>query len=127
MTEEFFHDQLKRLKAKWPKAFDPESVKLIASHCAMMTNDAFMGIVSAFIGGRHMNKPPTPDEFLTAARRDHQWRFNRSVASAELAACQWSDRPLPEVLSQTEDFKGCKTVNEAIEVARLRLRVKESE
>lgn len=126
MTEEFFHEQLKRLRAKWPKAFDPESTKLIASHCAMMTNESFLNLVNVFIGSRPVTRPPLPVDFLEEAKRaeSRDLRFKAASTAAHSALSPW--RPLPEVLAQTDEFKGCQTVGEAIEVARLRLRVKDA-
>lgn len=117
MTQEFFQDQVKRLKMRFgEKAFDSEIVQLIGREVISMTREDFMRVVDVMIGQRAANKPPLVSDFREARLAQEKYKFNRVVQEA-VSPSNWQNG-LQAVLDR--DYPGCKTLSEAVELQKLR-------
>lgn len=127
MIRSEFDDQIKRLRVKFgDKAFDPETVALIATECITLKSEEFAKIASFFLGTRkHINPPMLPD-FKEAKLRAEKLAFNREVDSA---ADTMSSPPWQGGLKAflAKEYPGCKTLWEAVEVRKLHRAIAVSE
>jgi hypothetical protein len=132
MTEKFFMDQIARLKARFSeRAFDPEFTKIVAAECITMQDRAFENLVTFLIGSRAHNSPPKIADFREGRINEEKKGFQREVIGAARSVYGNSPsssshelKPIGEVLATS--FPGCKSVKEALEVARLKVMVEKA-
>jgi hypothetical protein len=123
LTPEFFAQQMSRLKTRFgEKAFDPETQRLIGLEVNDVPSDVLMRCVDSFISSRPHTKPPLVTDFREARLNFKKNEFNRDVDGAVNAMKVPWQNGLQKFLA--ENYPGCKTLNEAVEIERLRIRVK---
>lgn len=67
MTEEFFLQQIERLKGRFgAKSFDREFIRVAGTEVVTMPDEAFRRAVDAWIGSRKNNNPPLATDFRDA-------------------------------------------------------------
>ncbi len=129
MRTDFFNQQVERLKLRFsPKAFDPESTRLIGREVASLDEETFMRIIDFLITSRTHTKPPLLSDFRDARLRSEKQRLERDVDGAlramERDASQWSTDGLQKYLKQ--HYPGCRTLVDAVNVERLKIQVKKA-
>jgi hypothetical protein len=119
MTELEFKTEMHRLESTFsPSAFSFERLELIRRYVADIPARNFARIVDHLIA--NFRTPPLPKDFKEAAsaERNHMADL-RSVPS--IYQPDFKSKPLKKVLERF--YPGCETLNEAIEVEKIKLRV----
>ncbi len=114
--------QIERLKSRFgDRAFDPEFIDLARGEMARMRDDALIKMVDFFIGSRPANRPPLISDFRDGRYAAEKVSFNADVAGALKAL----DKPWQTGLKPylENNFPGCKTLEEAVEVRRLQIQI----
>lgn len=127
MTQEFFKNQISRLKERFSdRAFDNQFVMLIWADCHDMAESAFKRSCDVFIGSRSPNKPPLLSEFREARLAEEKTKFENDLKGAS----NFLKRKAPDEMRKhlrailSKEFGGVESVKDALDVARHRLRVK---
>jgi hypothetical protein len=116
MTQEFFEQQIDRLKVRFgEKAFDKEFVSLIAKECFSMQDADFLDLVNLMIATRKHNSSPILTDFREMRVQSDKNKFGRVVGHAVRAMSQHSKGTVHEALIRA-GFHGCKTIEEALNV-----------
>ena len=128
MTEQFFANQWQRLVTRFgERSMDAEFMRLCANEVHDMSEAAFARFCDVLIGSRTANKPPLLSEFREARLAENKRRFDNEVRGAANAMFGPSGTPqerkahVLKVLSK--EFGSVSSIAEALEVARLRLRL----
>ncbi len=125
MTNEFLHAQFERLRARFgKKAFDTQISHLIASEVWSMSESDFIGLVNFLIGTKPATRPPLLEDFRNGRLAAEKRRLDRDAKAASgVMASDWTSGGLRRALDANADWRGCKTLMEAVEVERLKLLV----
>lgn len=126
MTSEAWGHQKMRLRDHFGvKSLSNELSLLISVECKNMADRDLVEMVNVFIGSRRSNNPPTLVDFREGRLRFERLSFERDVNGAAVAL----DRPWQIGLKTflEKEFRGCKTINEAVEVKRLQNLLTEAE
>lgn len=120
MTTEVFNSEMKRIYGVFgEKHYPHERIRSIWSHWRDLPDNGFIKLVSHFINTRKIGDAPLPQDFIDAAHRERKNQFNRDVQGAADAVFDWSkQKGLKAFLD--ENYPGCKTLWEAVEVERIR-------
>lgn len=121
----FFQSQIKKLSEAFPgKNFDQARIGMIWSFCHDLANEQFSFIANHFIKTRSATRPPLPADFDEAARLEIKNAFSRDVEGAAAAM----NTPWPTGLKSflEKNYPGCKTINDAMSVERLKIQVKKA-
>lgn len=125
MTEEFFLPQILRLRARFgQKAFDNEFSRLLASEMKDVSDQDFLTIVNRMLSERKHTNPPVMMDFREAKHRLSQGRFNAEV-DRTATNLFWPAGSLGRALH--EHYPGAKDLKEAMEIARLKQRIKKAD
>lgn len=121
-------EQINRLKAHFgDKAFSEEFVKLIRNEIKNMADGDVIRCVDLFIGNRPHHKAPVLDDFRQARLSEQKVRVEYAAkeAIANMRRSPEFGSGLKKYLER--EFPGCKTLNEAIEVRKLQIRLAKAE
>ena len=128
MTQDFFKAQMKRLQTHFgDRHFNPEFTQLIWREIHDMSESGFARFCDVVIGSRTHNKPPLLSEFREARLAESKRRFENEVRGAANTMFGPSGTPeerkahVLKVLSK--EFGNVSSIAEALEIARMRLRV----
>lgn len=115
--------QFARLRKRFgEKAFDDEFITLAMREVRGMPDAAFVSFVDVCIGSRPHHKPPLLTDFreavLAAQRRKLEQDINGALRVFNHPAAEGG---LKRFLAL--NYPGCKSLNEAVEVRRLQLRI----
>ncbi len=120
MTEDFFRRQIERLKLRFgTKAFDPEFVRAVAVEVAAIPDEVFIRMVTSLIESRKHTNAPLMVDFREARLA---WERNRFTETVKKATNVFT-RPLPEIM---REHYNVDTKEEAMQIERLKIRIKES-
>ncbi len=121
-------NQINRLKSRFgEKAFDDEFVKLIQKELSGMVDANVIRCVDLFIGNRPHHKPPVLDDFRQARLTEEKVRIEYCAREAINNMNRDSVQNLGLKNYLAKEFPGCHTVNEAINVRRLQIRLQKLE
>jgi len=110
MTREFFDLQIDRLAERFGRRnFDAEFCSLAFTKVAGMAEGQFLRTIERWLGNRKPTNPPLLKDFEMAARV-HDGPPRAPAEPIE-------KKPLGTILTSA-GFPGCKSVNEAVEVAK---------
>lgn len=128
MTEQFFAEQWKRLEIRFgSKSMDAEFMRLCAREVHDMSDSALKRAVDVWIGSRTANKPPLLSEFREARLAEQKLRFDNDVRGAANTLFGPkggpSERKAHVLKVLSKEFGNVSSIAEALEVARLRIRV----
>lgn len=126
MTQAFFLQQVKRMHVRFgEKALDAEFVQLIWRETHDMSESAFQRFVDVMIGSRTHNKPPLLSEFREARMREQKLKFDNDVRGAAQTLAKQAPEEMRKHLRAilSKEFGSVSSIAEALEVARLRLRL----
>lgn len=125
MTEVFFVTQIDRLKRRFgEKHFDVEFMKLASFEVAKMSEMGFRRAVDVWIGSRSHNKPPLLSEFREAKLNEDKQKLSSDANYAnEVFNSGWHSG-LNKILR--EQYGNVTSVNEAVELVRLKTILKEN-
>lgn len=125
MTDQFFREQIKRLRTRFgDKAFDPEFIQLAWQVVHDMSEAGFRRFVDVLIGSRTANKPPLLSEFREARQQEQNLKFQNDLKGAS----QFLNRKAPEEMRKhmkqvlKRDFGGVDSLMDAVEVAKVQRR-----
>lgn len=123
MTRDFMASQFARLINRFgQKAFNDEFVILASREIYGMSEGAFITFVDVMIGSRPHTKPPLLSEFREARMAEEKRKLENDVRSAVREFEHPSARGgLKKFLAM--NYPGCKTLWEAVEVERLKIRI----
>lgn len=127
MTPEFWNHQKSRLIDRFgERNFSREFSLLVAVECNSMPDQEFLHAVSAMIGARKPSDPPLIKDFRDARLAYERRVFERDVRGASNAMNQtpWS---LGLRAYLAKEFPGCKTINEAVEVRKMQIQIRQAE
>lgn len=117
MTEEFYLNQVDRLKIRFgAKAFDSEVVKVLAIEAASMSDEFFRRTVDTWIGTRKNTNPPLLTDFREAKCAYERGKLTREADGAH----RTFSYGLKDALRH--HYK-VDTVEEAFELEKLKLRL----
>ncbi len=124
MLTNFLTEQITRLKTKFgDKAFDPETVKLIFREVYSLRDDAFKRVVDTMISSRPYNRPPMVVDFREARLKEEKNKFSELSDSLDVfTESKVNKESLQKYLK--ENFSGCSTLHEAVEVRRLQIQLR---
>ena len=130
MSPAFFFEQWDRLKVRFGvRAMDEEFKRLCALEVNTMSEAGFRRFVDVMIGSRMYNKPPLLSEFREARLNEEKLKFQNDV----IGAAAFVQKRAPEEMRNhlrnilSKEFGKVSGVAEALEVARVRLRIKKLE
>jgi len=123
MTGEIFAEQVKRLQMRFgTKALDQQFVDLVWRECREMSEGALITFVDVMIGSRPHTKPPLLQDFRDARLAEAKRKFESDVRGAVREFEHPSARGgLKKFLAM--NYPGCKTLWDAVEVERLKIRI----
>lgn len=122
MTQEEFKEQIKRLQVRFgAHHFDIEFCKLAFAEVGEMPAKAFKWAVETWLGHRPAHQPPLLAEFREARLAEEKAQLKRETEGARKS---WIGKQSYKGLQQVlvRDYPGAKTVCEAIEIAKKKLR-----
>lgn len=124
MTEIEFDKEIERLRAEFgSNYFKASRLKLIWDYVSDLSQYEFSRIVNGFLG--KMRQAPLPEDFREEARNIRRSialsKFDQNVNGA-IQAMGFSNASIQDALAKT-GYPGCKTINEAVEVERLKIRI----
>lgn len=124
MTFDFFKSQIDRLKLRFgEKAFDPEFIRLLHKEVNPMSNQSFVHVVDVLIGSRPASRPPLLIDFREMRIKIEKEDFNKVVNGAVKTVYNPANHNgLKSYLAK--EYPGCNSLWEAVEVERLRIKVK---
>ena len=122
MTEITWNTQKARLIDRFgDRNFSKEFSLMVAVECRSMPDVAFVDMVNAMIGSRRPNDPPLILNFREGRLAFEKRRFEADVNGAiNTVNKSW---PIGLKAYLAKEFPGCKTLNEAIEVRKLEIRL----
>jgi hypothetical protein len=127
MTSECWNHQKGRLIDRFgPRNFSSEFSLLVAIECRDLPDSVFVDIVNAMIGARKPMDPPLMRDFRDARLSFERRRYERDL----YGAIQALDQPAKHVGLKgylAKEFPGCKTINEAVAVRALQIKIKKAE
>lgn len=124
MTQIEFNEEMTRLIRSWPHKFFQERRVILYDLLKDQTQDWFKKIVTEFLSDAKY--PPTVANFRDALIRDKQKAFNEEVQSAAISFKSWNDEHItPNGLRKHLDSIGAKSLVEAVNMERKRLRQEE--
>ncbi len=126
MLSKTLAEQVARLKVRFgDRAFDAESVSLIRREVITMRDEDFVFMVDGLIASRPHTKAPLLTDFREGRLKVEKRIFDAQVSGAARAmGTQWSGG-LKAYLAR--EFPGCKTLNEAVEVRKLQIKIAKAE
>ena len=119
--------QFKRLKMRFgEKAFDEEFCRLAMKEVSIVSEQYFIIAVDRLIGSRTHTKPPMIDDFRQIRLNEERHKLTRQV---EESIQSMNDPRLGQGLRDylVKHYPGCSTVQEAVEIERLKLKIEEAE
>lgn len=124
MTEMEFDKEMEKLRAEFgSNYFKASRLKLIWDYVSDLSSYEFSRIVNGFLG--KLRHAPLPEDFKEEARNLRRItaisKFDQDVNGA-IRAMNFSNINIQEALTRA-GYPGCKTINEAVEVERLKIRV----
>ncbi len=126
MTNDFFKAQITRLQVRFPKALDNEFVMLAWKETHDMSESGFQRFCDVLIGSRTHHKPPLLSEFREARLNEHKRQFDndvRAAASVMFGGATPGSRKAHVLRLLSKEYGKVSSVTEAVEVARMKLRV----
>lgn len=125
MSPEFFKTQMDRLQKRFgAKAIDNEFTKLVWLDVDSMSESGFLRSVNIWIGNRSHLKPPLLSEFREARLNEEKYRLGNEAKGAADSMGNHPQMGLRAYLAK--EFPGCKSLNEAIEVRALQIKVQKA-
>lgn len=117
MTEDFFRQQIERLKVRFgAKAFDYEFIRILGLEVATIGDEFFRRTVDTWIGTRKNSSPPLLTDF-----REARLAFEKNKFKAEVErASNTFNHGLKDVLRK--HYK-VDTLQEAFELEKLKIRL----
>lgn len=114
MTTDHFNNEMGRLYGLFgEKSFHQERVRFIWSHWKDLPDHGFTKFVNKLIAT--CRQAPLPQDFIEAAHQERKRSFDRDVAGAADAMFNWQgQKGLQHFLA--ENYPGCKTLWEAVQV-----------
>lgn len=125
MTEDFFNDQVVRLKIRFGnKPFDYEFQRLVAAEVKFMSDKDFLDLVNFLIAMRPATKPPLLQDFRDGRINAEKKLLERNINGAiHVTNGEWPNG-LKKVLEK--DFPGCSSIKEAVELVKFKNQMKEA-
>jgi hypothetical protein len=115
MREDFFHQQIARLKTRFgDKAFDNEFIKVLSLEVAKLPDEFFRRQIDTWIGTRKNNNPPLLTEFKEARLAYERNQLNKEVNQASTGF----QSGLKEALRKHYNVD---SIQEAFEIERLKI------
>jgi hypothetical protein len=122
MTAAHFNQQMGRLYSLFgEKNFPPERLKIIWSSVEGLDDGSFTKIINHFVSS--FRQAPLPKDFNEASRLERHHAFKPNMPSIETIS--HNSGSLKKVLE--EKYPGCKNLLEAIEVHKLKLKIKRAD
>lgn len=124
MTMPEFDIQMARIRSAFGKThLGNEQIKLIWKYTCDLKEEQMIGICDNFISKFH--KCPLPADFLDAGHEARKKEFKEDLRGAtEYLYDKW---PTGLKAYLAKEFPGCNTLNEAVEVRRLQIKIKKAE
>jgi len=130
MTKDFFLHQVTRLQTRFgDRAIDAEFVKLVWAEIHEMNEQDFLRAVNVWIGSRPYTKPPLLTEFREARMASSKNKFESDLRGSANFLSRKAPEEMRNKLKQilSKEHGGVDSLRDALEVAKLNLRLKRSE